>query len=48
MPYVRRDSQGRIVALLREPAPDAQESLDAGHPDVAAFLGAGGEAHVLH
>jgi len=38
MPYVRRDPSGRIVALLREMTPDAQEHLPAGHPEVAAFL----------
>ena len=41
MPYVRRNSKGRIVALLAEPAPDAGEQLPANHMDVLAFLGGG-------
>ncbi len=41
MPYIRRNSAGRIVALLAEPAPDAAEQLPANHMDVIAFLGGG-------
>lgn len=44
MPYVRRNAEGRIVALLAESAPDAQELLPSGHIEVLAFLGAGGDA----
>lgn len=44
MPYVRRNAEGRIVALLAEPAPDAAELLPASHMDVLAFLGGGSEA----
>lgn len=40
MPYVRRSAEGVIVALLNEPAADAQEFLPGAHPDVAAFVGA--------
>ena len=43
MPYVRRHAEGRVVALLAEAAPDAQELLPSMHPGVMAFLG-GGEA----
>jgi len=39
MPYVRRNAEGRIVALLAEPTPDALESLPSGHVEVLAFLG---------
>lgn len=41
MPYVRRDSSGRIVALLEKPETDGQEVLSSSHPDVVAFLGQG-------
>lgn len=44
MPYVRRNAEGRIVALLAEPAPDALELLPSAHIDVLAFLGAAGDA----
>ena len=44
MPYARRNSEGRIVALLAEPEPDAHEQLPAAHPDVLAFLGVGSDA----
>lgn len=40
MPYVRRNTEGTIVALLNEAAPDAQEFLPPAHPDVASFVGA--------
>lgn len=43
MPYARRNAEGRIDALLSEPAPDAQELLPSTHAEVMAFLG-GGEA----
>ena len=42
MPYVRRNAEGRIVALLAESAPDASESLPSNHMEVLAFLGASG------
>ena len=38
MPYVRRNAEGRIVALLAEPEPDASESLPSTHMEVVAFL----------
>ncbi len=44
MPYVRRDADGKIIALLRDAAVDATEQLGSGHPDVAAFLAEGGNA----
>ena len=46
MPYISRDSQGRIASLLRDaPAAPAtgSEFLAADHPEVAAFLGAPGD-----
>ena len=44
MPYVTRDSLGRVAALsLEAPAPGA-ECLPPSHPDVLGFLLAGGEA----
>lgn len=48
MPYVRRDSAGRVVALLGEAAPDAQETLSVGHPDVIAFLGGSGDVALFN
>lgn len=39
MPYVRRNAEGSIVALLAEPATDAAESLPSQHIEVLAFLG---------
>jgi hypothetical protein len=44
MPYVRRNAEGRIVALLAEPAPDAAELLPSHHIEVLAFLGVSGDA----
>ena len=41
MPYARRDSSGRVVALTLEPGDE--EMLDIGHPDVLTFL-RGGDA----
>ena len=44
MPYVRRNSEGRIVALLAEPETNAHELLPVSHPDVLVFLGGGDAA----
>ncbi len=44
MPYVRRNAEGRIVALLAESTADAQEVLPSGHIEVLAFLGIDSEA----
>ena len=41
MPYVRRNADGKIVALLLDADDDAQEQLGSGHPEVIAFLGEG-------
>ncbi len=38
MPYAVRNTQGHLVALLKEPALGADELLGADHPDVVAFL----------
>jgi len=46
MPYVCRNSEGKVVALFGEAAPEAQESLPVSHPDVIEFLG-GASAAVL-
>ena len=40
MPYIRRDANGKIVALLAEPAPDASEVLSLIDPEVERFLSA--------
>ena len=44
MPYVRRNAEGRIVALLAEPAPDALELVASTDIEVLAFLGVDGNA----
>jgi len=44
MPYVRRNAQGCIVALLADPEPDAQELLPSSHMEVLAFLGVSSDA----
>lgn len=38
MPFVERDSEGRIVALHAKRQPGAQEELPLEHPDVQLFL----------
>ena len=39
MPYIRRSAEGKIVALMSEPALDAQEFLPGNDPAVCAFVG---------
>lgn len=39
MPYVRRDAEGRIVALFEQPEADADEWLAAGDPQLREFIG---------
>jgi hypothetical protein len=39
MPYARRDADGQISSLHREPVVDASELLPEDHPDVLAFIG---------
>ncbi|TQV85244.1 hypothetical protein FKG94_03400 [Exilibacterium tricleocarpae] len=39
MPYVQRDADGKVIALLHAQA-DHEEHLSATHPDVVAFLSA--------
>lgn len=38
MPFVKRSQEGRIIALFDAALADADEFLDAAHPDVVAFL----------
>lgn len=38
MPYVNRDENGKIIALLTEPGQDAADKLSASDPEVLAFL----------
>jgi len=38
MPFAKRDATGRIVALIAQPEPGAEERVDGTHPDVLAFL----------
>ena len=44
MPYVRRNAEGTIIALLAESDPDAMELLPSSHIEVLTFLGAGSDA----
>lgn len=39
MPFVRRNPQGDIVAILRDREPDAEEEMSNDHPDLLRFLG---------
>ena len=45
MLFVKRDDQGRVEALFRDPPADAGERLPADHPDVLAFLAAADPDH---
>ncbi|MBE9610103.1 hypothetical protein [Chitinilyticum piscinae] len=44
MPYVRRNSQGDITAIYREPEPGADEFLPAHSGELAEFFGQSGDA----
>jgi hypothetical protein len=44
MPYILRDKAGRIVAAGNEPLDGAGELIDAGSPELHAFLQTLGEA----
>ncbi|WP_028455113.1 hypothetical protein [Chitinilyticum litopenaei] len=39
MPYVRRNSDGEITALFRDPEPGAEEFLPLHSPEIAGFAG---------
>jgi hypothetical protein len=39
MPYVQRDTSGRISAIFQKPGKDAEELLANDHPDILGFLG---------
>jgi hypothetical protein len=43
MPYVRRNADGQIDSLHREPSGEVPEFLDDTHPEVQAFLGRAAE-----
>lgn len=38
MPYVNRDENGKIIALVARPSRDTAEKLSASDPEVLAFL----------
>src|SRR6185295_5310538 len=44
MPYVRRNAEGSIVALLAQSEPDAKEFVPSGDAAVLAFLRIGADA----
>lgn len=46
MPYVQRDSSGKVVALLNESPAEGAEFLLPTHPDVTLFLNTGAEGSV--
>ncbi|WP_028452480.1 hypothetical protein [Chitinilyticum aquatile] len=39
MPYVRRNSQGEITAIYRDPEDGAEEFLPQHSPEIAGFVG---------
>jgi hypothetical protein len=39
MPYVQRDTSGRISAIFQKPRKDAEEFLSNDHPDIQSFFG---------
>ncbi len=39
MPFVRRDADGKVEAILAHPTDGANEELPHGHPDLLDFLG---------
>lgn len=39
--YVKRDKEGRIEAVSREPTPDIGEAIDDNDPELSAFLRGG-------
>lgn len=38
MPFIRRDSTGKIMALFREQTAEALDYLPSSHPEVMAFI----------
>ena len=44
MPYVVRNQEGQILALVRDPHSDDAEHLDANHKDVIQFLSINNES----
>lgn len=40
MPYVMRQADGSISAILKEATADSEEYLPESHPDIAEFMGA--------
>lgn len=38
MPYVSRDTSGRIIGISDRPGPGATENLPASHPDVMRYM----------
>jgi hypothetical protein len=44
MPYVKRDTGGRVISLSEECDADCNEELEFTHPDVQAFLDAARQA----
>jgi hypothetical protein len=39
MPYLQRDSSGRVVALFSDPPAGESEFVSVSHPEVLSFLG---------
>lgn len=39
MPYVKRDDEGRVMAISRDPAEGFEEALDSDSPELLEFLG---------
>lgn len=47
MPYIKRDANNQIVALLHHSAPEAEEFLAPTHPDIIQFLDSDQEQNTL-
>ena len=49
MPYIQRNAEGTIVAIVKEASDDAREFLSPSHPEIITFLCAGsGEQEQFH
>jgi hypothetical protein len=48
MPYVKRDSAGQIIAMLKTPESGSDEFLPVSSPEVVDFLGNPGPDRLFH
>lgn len=45
MPYIKRNSDGAIIAIFRESSADNTEHLPPSHPDIVDFLAEHGDSN---